>query len=185
MERLASEKLLLLVLLPFGAACSESSTTDTNRQFHDPNDASTVTGSIDSTDASIIDASVERSTATGSDGTLGDSASPDHRNQSGLIDVSTPLAHCRPNEGDQCPSGAACVEGCPFGLQSSIPEPGGVCSVPGREPCGCGAFDQPCTTPGLECLYPSCCDFAGICVTPEEKTAICMGPDAIRFACVP
>jgi hypothetical protein len=30
---------------------------------------------------------------------------------------------------------------------------------------------------------PSCCDYAGLCVTADEKAAICAGPDALRFQC--
>jgi hypothetical protein len=116
----------------------------------------------------------------GSGGKPSDAESKDGPLESG---TSAPLVHCRPGQDDQCPSRSVCVEGCPFGFQSKIPSPGGICSVPGREPCGCGAFDQPCTTPGLHCLYPSCCDFPGICVTPDEETAICKGSDAVRFAC--
>ena len=90
-----------------------------------------------------------------------------------------PLGHCSPGKPtDQCPSSSLCVEGCP-----SQGPAGGVCSVPGRESCGCGVVLQPCTTPGLNCLMPSCCDYEGLCVTPEEQATICAGPDAVRFQC--
>lgn len=46
-----------------------------------------------------------------------------------------------------------------------------------------GVIPDPCTTPGLDCLYAACGDYEGVCVTPAEKTAICAGPDAVRFAC--
>jgi hypothetical protein len=55
--------------------------------------------------------------------------------------------------------------------------------VAGRETCGCGGVDQPCTTPGLDCLYPSCCDYQGLCLTPTERQAVCSGPMAAKFNC--
>jgi hypothetical protein len=92
--------------------------------------------------------------------------------------------HCTPNQdGGDCPPESTCVEGCPFGSSATITSPGGVCSIPGRESCGCGVVAQPCTTPGLECLMPACCDYGGLCVTPEEKAAVCNGPDGVRFRC--
>ena len=83
-------------------------------------------------------------------------------------------------EGDPlCGQGSSCIVGCPY--QGN----GGLCSVVGREACGCGAIDQPCTTPGLECLYPSCCDYQGLCLTPDERQAVCDGPLAEKFNCTP
>jgi len=82
-------------------------------------------------------------------------------------------------EGDPlCGKGSSCIEGCPD------KGGGGLCSVVGRETCGCGAIVyQPCTTPGLQCLYPSCCDFQGLCLTPAERQAVCSGPLAAKFNC--
>lgn len=94
-----------------------------------------------------------------------------------------PLTHCLPSSAAPCESGSICVEGCPS--NPALPDPGGICSVPGRETCGCGAMPQPCTSAGLDCLMPSCCDYPGLCVTPDEKDVICGGPDALRFDCVP
>lgn len=178
--------------------CGGTSTA-TNRQFDDASrggggsgntDASAQAGgaigaggSSTSGDASLGTGGVVAS--GGSDGMPSDAGMNDGSRESGAVDAGTPLAHCTPSQSDQCPSRSVCIEGCPFGFMSSIPSPGGLCSVPGREPCGCGADDQPCTTPGFLCLYPSCCDFLGVCVTPDEKTAICQGPDAVRFACGP
>jgi hypothetical protein len=94
-----------------------------------------------------------------------------------------PLSHCVPGEPSRCPADSSCVAGCPYGQNASIPTAGGLCSVPGRESCGCGAVVQPCTTQGSTCLMPSCCDNEGLCVTPDEQAAICAGPDAVRFQC--
>jgi len=94
-----------------------------------------------------------------------------------------PLAHCIPAEPHGCVSGSKCVEGCPSSQSPQISAAGGICSVPGREACGCGVADMPCTSPGFKCLYPSCCDFEGLCVTQAERADICAGPDAPRFAC--
>jgi hypothetical protein len=117
----------------------------------------------------------------------GDGAAPadggsDVSLDSGDANTGSPFGHCAPTRRD-CPSGSFCVEGCPHGFGNNIPNQGGICSVPGRESCGCGAISQPCTTPGLHCLRPSCCDFPGLCVTVAEENAICAGPDAVRFAC--
>jgi hypothetical protein len=98
-------------------------------------------------------------------------------------DAATPLAHCVPGEASSCVTGSHCVEGCPSNLLPSGVARGGICTGVGRESCGCAANPAPCTTPGLECLLPACCEAEGVCVTPEERTAICAGPDAVRFAC--
>ena len=83
-------------------------------------------------------------------------------------------------EGDPlCGQGSSCIGGCP------LKGGGGLCSVAGRETCGCGIIDQPCTTPGLECLYPSCCDYQGLCLTPDERQTVCAGPLAAKFNCAP
>ena len=57
----------------------------------------------------------------------------------------------------------------------------GVCKVPGRETCGCGAAAQACTTAGTSCLMPSCCDHQGLCVTDSERQAVCSGLMASHF----
>jgi hypothetical protein len=88
------------------------------------------------------------------------------------------LDPCIPDAGGACPAGSICVEGCPRPTS-----PGGLCTVPGRERCGMGIVPNPCTTPGLDCLYAACGDLEGLCVTPTERARICAGPDAVRFAC--
>jgi hypothetical protein len=87
------------------------------------------------------------------------------------------LGHCTRGQAGTCRSGSECVQGC----LNRLPTPGGVCSVSGRESCGCGVIPSPCTTPGLVCL--TCCDSAGLCVTPAEKAIVCAGPDSARFDC--
>ena len=94
------------------------------------------------------------------------------------------LGHCDPL-GAPCSGGVECVEGCPFSVRPGAGPRGGLCRVPGREQCGCGIVPSPCTTPGLDCLMPACCDDEGLCVTPQEKATICAGPDAFRFDCRP
>ena len=59
----------------------------------------------------------------------------------------------------------------------------GICSVPGRDTCGCGAVSDPCDTPGTVCLMPACCDYPGICVTPAERASICARPEGAHFDC--
>ena len=95
------------------------------------------------------------------------------------------LGPCAPGGQDACPAGSMCVQGCPSSGAAGAKPPGGLCSAPGRESCGCGIIPSPCTTPGLDCLLPACCDNQGLCVTPQEKATICAGPDAFRFACAP
>ncbi len=82
--------------------------------------------------------------------------------------------------GEACPGESRCVEAC-----SGVPptSAGGVCTVPGRDGCGCGAALDPCEDPGLRCLMPACCDAEGVCVTPAERDAICAGAAASRFDC--
>jgi hypothetical protein len=95
------------------------------------------------------------------------------------------LGHCVPGP-NECVAGAVCVQGCiPRAYPGTGKPVGGLCTFPGRERCGCGIVPAPCTTPGFDCLSPACCDFEGLCVTPEEKAVICAGPDAFRFACGP
>src|SRR5262245_49934475 len=55
------------------------------------------------------------------------------------------LASC--GAGATCGAGSTCITGCP----TSGPELG-VCSVPGRDTCGCGGVLDPCETPGMICL---------------------------------
>lgn len=87
-----------------------------------------------------------------------------------------PLASCTPTA--SCGAGSDCITGCP----TSGPERG-VCSVPGRDMCGCGAVLDPCETPGTVCLMPACCDYKGVCVTPAERADICSRPEGARFDC--
>ena len=89
------------------------------------------------------------------------------------------LVACSGQGDPLCGQGSSCIVGCPS------KGAGGLCSVAGRETCGCGIIDQPCTTPGLECLYPSCCDYQGLCLTPPERQAVCAGPLAAKFNCTP
>ena len=105
----------------------------------------------------------------------GDSNSADGARDGG------PLASCVP--GSACGSGASCIEGCPASAKPSIGSVGGICSVPGRDTCGCGVALDPCTTPGTACLMPACCDYEGICVTPAERAAICARPEGAHFDC--
>jgi len=87
------------------------------------------------------------------------------------------LASCLPGT-NACGASSTCVQGCPnAGSQT------GVCSVPGRDTCGCGGVLDPCDTPGMVCLMPACCDYQGICVTPAERAAICARVEGARFDC--
>jgi hypothetical protein len=95
------------------------------------------------------------------------------------------LGHCDPLAANPCLGGVECVEGCPYSARPGAGPRGGLCRVPGREQCGCGIIPDPCTTPGLDCLMPACCDDEGLCVTSQEKATICAGPDAFRFECGP
>ena len=92
-----------------------------------------------------------------------------------------PLASCVP--GGTCGTGSTCIEGCPASARPSIGAVGGICSVPGRDTCGCGAVLDTCQTPGTVCLMPACCDYEGLCVTPTERAAICARPEAVHFDC--
>lgn len=77
-----------------------------------------------------------------------------------------------------CGTGSTCVQGCP-NAGSQV----GICSVPGRDTCGCGGVLDLCDTPGTVCLMPACCDYQGICVTPAERAAICERVEGARFDC--
>ena len=77
-----------------------------------------------------------------------------------------------------CGAGSACIQGCPNAGSLA-----GVCRVPGRDTCGCGAVLDPCDTPGTVCLMPACCDYQGICVTPAERAAICARVESGHFDC--
>ena len=77
-----------------------------------------------------------------------------------------------------CGAGSTCVQGCPNAGSLA-----GVCSVPGRDTCGCGGVLDPCDTPGTVCLMPACCDYQGICVTPAERAAICARVESGHFDC--
>lgn len=77
-----------------------------------------------------------------------------------------------------CGTGSTCIQGCPNAGSLT-----GVCSVPGRDTCGCGGVLDPCDTPGTVCLMPACCDSLGICVTPAERAAICARVESGHFDC--
>jgi hypothetical protein len=79
-----------------------------------------------------------------------------------------------------CPPDSYCIEACYYTPNGG---PGGVCAVPGRDGCGCGVVFDACEDPGLQCLMPSCCDWQGVCVTPEERAKVCAGAAAPRFDC--
>jgi hypothetical protein len=87
------------------------------------------------------------------------------------------LASCRLGT-NTCGTGSTCIQGCPNAGSLA-----GVCSVPGRDTCGCGAVLDPCDTPGTVCLMPACCDYRGICVTPAERAAICARHESGHFDC--
>jgi hypothetical protein len=122
----------------------------------------------------VPDAGADRNRFDASDG----STSPD--GSDGATDGG-PLASCVP--GTACGSGSTCIEGCPASVRPSIGAVGGICSVPGRDTCGCGVALDTCQTPGTVCLMPACCDYEGICVTPAERAAICARPEAAHFDC--
>jgi hypothetical protein len=91
------------------------------------------------------------------------------------------LASCLP--GSACGAGSTCIDGCPASRLPANTTAGGVCSVAGRDTCGCGGVLDPCDTPGTVCLMPACCDFQGVCVTPAERAAICARPEGVHFDC--
>jgi hypothetical protein len=93
----------------------------------------------------------------------------------------TPLGSCMADA--TCLFGLTCIEGCPssrLGLADPI---AGICSIAGRDTCGCGAVDDTCETAGTVCLKPACCDYQGVCVRPEERAAICARPEGAHFDC--
>ena len=100
---------------------------------------------------------------------------------SGAGPAGGPLASCVP--GSTCADGSRCIEGCPYASGFSANPANGICGVPGRDTCGCGAVLDPCSLPGTVCLMPKCCDYEGICVTPDERVAICARPEGSRFDC--
>ena len=84
-----------------------------------------------------------------------------------------------------CSDDSYCAQGCtPDNTMVA-----GVCNPVGREFCeGFAGFQ--CFTPGTECLsanlsWPSgaCSDYAGLCLTAEERDVVCSGPHAAYFAC--
>jgi hypothetical protein len=100
----------------------------------------------------------------------------------GAVDDGNAFSSCTPS-GATCGAGSACIEGCPSSAKQSIGDVPGICSVPGRDTCGCGVVVDPCVTPGTICLMPACCDYQGICVTPAERAAICARPEGAHFDC--
>lgn len=82
-----------------------------------------------------------------------------------------------------CLYGLTCIEGCPSSRLGRLDIPAGVCSIGGRDTCGCGAVDDPCTTAGTTCLKPACCDYHGVCVTAAERADICARPEGAHFDC--
>ena len=93
----------------------------------------------------------------------------------------SPLGSCM--SGNTCLYGLSCIEGCPASRLGLADAPPGICSIAGRDTCGCGAVDDPCETAGTVCLRPACCDFQGVCVTPDERAAICARPESVHFDC--
>jgi hypothetical protein len=93
----------------------------------------------------------------------------------------TPLAPCAADS--TCLYGLTCIEGCPASRLASATSAGGICSMGGRDSCGCGAVADACETPGTSCLMPACCDYQGLCVTPDERADICARPEGVHFDC--
>lgn len=118
----------------------------------------------------LPDAGTDRNGSDAAGGSMGQDASD-----------AAPFASCVP--GSACASGGTCIEGCPASARPSIGQVGGICSVSGRDTCGCGAALDTCQTPGMVCLMPACCDYEGICVTPTERAAICARPEGAHFDC--
>ncbi len=88
------------------------------------------------------------------------------------IACAAPLERC----GDEvpcCEAGSECVDPC---------RTGGLCSVPGRDGCGCLESLDECETPGTTCLFTPC-DAPGVCVTHEEMRAICEAGAPPCFEC--
>jgi len=110
-----------------------------------------------------------------------DAASSDAFSDQQASDTGMALASCTPAVG--CETGSTCIDGCPSFAKPAIGAVGGICSVPGRDTCGCGAVADPCDTPGTVCLMPACCDYSGICVTPAERAEICSRPESAHFDC--
>jgi len=96
-------------------------------------------------------------------------------------ETSTPLAPCGADS--TCYYGLTCIEGCPASKLPSGTSAGGICSMGGRDKCGCGALADACETPGTSCLMPACCDYQGLCVTPAERATICARPEGVHFDC--
>jgi hypothetical protein len=93
----------------------------------------------------------------------------------------TPLGPC--GSDSTCLYGLACIEGCPASRLPYYTSVAGICSMGGRDSCGCGAVADTCSTPGTACLMPACCDYQGLCVTAEERATICARPEAVHFDC--
>lgn len=166
---------------PYGHGRDSSMPTGSIGDLH--TDAGT--GGFNGVGGSLGSDGVHASGSSRSDSGPTEAGSRDANPEASASDGDPPLKHCVPNQPGECPSGSICVEGCPYGWNSNIPNSGGICSVPGRESCGCGAFLQPCTTAGLHCLFSSCCDFLGVCVTDAEEQTLCTGADSLRFRCPP
>ena len=106
-----------------------------------------------------------------------DSSADTAADAASAADAADTLASCLPGT-NACGAGSTCIQGCP-----NAGSPAGVCSVPGRDSCGCGSVLDPCNTPGTVCLTPACCDYMGICVTTGERAAICARPEGAHFDC--
>jgi len=118
---------------------------------------------------------------------LNDAAADDGRGDASAVDSDTDdaamLASCGP-AASGCGGGSTCIDGCPASHFPDAGSVGGVCSVPGRDTCGCGAVLDTCATAGTTCLMPACCDYPGVCVTPAERAEICARPESIHFDCM-
>lgn len=160
-------RLIVISVLAFAASCSTSKCYPNCAQGYEP--IPNGCGCRPAQDAGRFDAPVDQTEGrdTGGQAEGGDSGSA--------------LASCAPATG--CGTGSTCIEGCPSSARPSIGSVPGICSVPGRDSCGCGAALDPCTTPGTVCLMPACCDYEGICVTPPERAAICARPEGAHFDC--
>ena len=105
----------------------------------------------------------------------------DSAGQSDAVPDGAALASCAP--GSSCGTGSTCIAACPVPQDAAGGATGGICSVPGRDSCGCGIIADPCGSPGTLCLMPACCDYSGVCVTPTERAAICARPEGVHFDC--
>lgn len=134
--------------------------------------------SADSADTEDTAAEIDTEAPDGS-GDASDDLGPDTSDTAdGGEDPAGPYPSCDPAQGGACGEGSFCREVCP-GDGSAV----GFCTIPDRDSCGCGGVFDPCDTAGTTCLMPSCCDYWGLCVTPDEGDSICDGLFAEHFDC--